>query len=245
MTITFRQFLDESINDKGALKAIFVVGIPGAGKSYTVGKLGGAISPRVVNTDRAAEHLSKKLGVTVSADTWNEVFKDSAHRVSRGALANYLNGVLPLFIDGTSNDASNILHRAGILESLGYDVGMVFIDTPLELAKARVAERAKKINREVSLDFLEKVHAQSAENRAFFKGKFPFYVEVKNGEGELTDEVLLKAFKKVAAFFDAPVQNPVGKRALEAMREKGEKYLVPGRFSKEELDKKVEGWYRT
>ena len=35
--MSFEQFLlNESINDKGILKAIFIVGLPGAGKSYTV-----------------------------------------------------------------------------------------------------------------------------------------------------------------------------------------------------------------
>jgi len=242
---SFRQFLDESTSDRGIFKAIFVVGIPGAGKSYTISRLGGAISPRVVNTDKASEHLSQKLGKAVSPETWDELFKDTAHRVTRASLANYLNGVLPLFIDGTSNDASNILQRAGILESLGYDVGMVFIDTSPELAKRRARARAEKIGRETDPSFIDAVYARAAENRAFFAGKFPFYVEVKNDEGELTDEALLKAFKKVGKFFDAPVQNPVGKRHLQQLAAMGEKYLVPTVLSKEALGKKLEGWYRS
>ena len=52
---TFKQFISESINDKGIFKAVFVIGLPGAGKSYTVSQLRGSVSPKVVNTDIAAE----------------------------------------------------------------------------------------------------------------------------------------------------------------------------------------------
>lgn len=241
--LTFRQFINESINDRGILKAVFVVGIPGAGKSYTVGKLGGAVSPRIVNTDRASEYLSKKLGRPVSGETWAD-FRDDAHRITKATLGNYLNSMLPLFIDGTSNDVSNILHRAGILESLGYDVGMIFIDTPLEVAKQRAKERAKTNNRHVDEDFIERVHALAAENRNYFKSKFQFFREIKNGTDELTDDALLEAFRKTTTFFDAPVNNPVGQRYLSTLQSAKDKYLVPQVLSKQELDKKLDGWYK-
>ncbi len=69
----------------------------------------------------------------------------------------HLNGMLPLFVDGTSNDISNVLSRAGILESVGYDVGMVFIDTTLDAALSRADQRGKEINRHVDPKFIEKV----------------------------------------------------------------------------------------
>ena len=240
----FRQFIDESINDRGILKAVFVVGIPGAGKSYTVSKLGGAVSPRVVNTDKAAEYLSKKLGKPVTGETWAD-FKDDAHRITKATLGNYLNGMLPLFIDGTSNDVSNILHRAGILESLGYDVGTIFVDTPLAVAKSRALARAKDTGRHVDEDFIDKVHELAEQNRNYFKGKFQFFREIKNGTDELTDAVLLDAFRKTTTFFDAPVQNPVGQRHLDTLRTAKDQYLVPQAISKEDLTKKLEGWYKS
>ena len=67
MRTSFKQFMSESIEDKGIFKAIFVIGIPGAGKSYTVSKMNGAVTPRVVNTDRATEYLAKKFGKMIAA----------------------------------------------------------------------------------------------------------------------------------------------------------------------------------
>lgn len=244
MRTSFKQFMYESIEDKGILKAIFVIGIPGAGKSYTVAKMNGSVTPRVVNTDRATEYLAKKFGKMIDSKNWPE-FKDTTHRLTTNALFGYLNGVLPLFIDGTSNDASNILARAGLLESLGYDVGMVFVDAPLDIALKRAEERGKKINRDVDVDFIKKVHKQSAENKEYFKSKFHFFKEVSNSDDLLTDEAMDDAFKKVQAFYDSPVQNPVGKRVLEKMKTDKQKYLVPSVFEKDQLIKKLEGWYRS
>ena len=123
--MTFKQFIDESINDKGILKAVFVVGIPGAGKSYTIKQLTGGVAPKIVNTDKATEFLSKKFEIESNSETWKSFFRDKTRPMTTAMLTNYLNGMLPLFVDGTSNDVSNVLGRAGILESLGYDVGLL------------------------------------------------------------------------------------------------------------------------
>lgn len=236
--ISFKEFIIESIEDKGILKAIFIVGIPGAGKSYTAKKLSGVVSPKIVNTDRATEFLSHKTGTKIGSRNWDH-FSDSAHRITRAALSNYINSMLPLFIDGTSNDTSNILHRAGILESLGYDVGMIFIDTPLDTALKRAAAR----EREVDPDFIKKVNDQAQENLEFFKSKFGFFRVIENDDGELTDATLLDAFKAVASFYESPLSNPVGTRLLKKMKKANAKYLSDI-MTQEIIDKKVEGWYR-
>lgn len=237
----FKEFMFESIEDKGIMKAIFIVGIPGSGKSYSAKKLSGTVSPKIVNTDRAIEYFIMK-GHNVTPDTWPK-FKDDSHRITKSALGNYLNSMLPLFIDGTSNDASNVLARAGILESLGYDVGMVFIETSLETAIRRANERLKITGREVGEDFIRHVEKQSEENRKFFASKFSFFKTIKNDDGELDDATLTKAFKAVQQFYNEDVQNPVGKRFLEKMREDKLKYLADV-MDQDVINRKLDGWYK-
>ena len=72
--MNFKTFLNESINDKGIFKAIFLVGIPGSGKSYTASKLNGVISPKIVNTDIAVEYMIKKLKIESHKDNWGNDF---------------------------------------------------------------------------------------------------------------------------------------------------------------------------
>lgn len=242
----FEEFLlQESINDKGILKAIFVVGLPGAGKSYTVSNLKGQVSPKIVNTDVALEFLSKKTKIPANSETWKTVFRDSTKKMTATMLYNYINGMLPLFIDGTSNDASNVLSRAGILESLGYDVGMIFIDTDIEVAKQRAIERAEKIGRTVDPTFIDKVYKESEANKKYFQSKFSFFkVYENNGQG-LDNDLMQKLFKQVQGFYTEDVQNPVGTRNLEKIREEKEKYLVPALFKDETLKNKLSTWYKT
>jgi len=243
----FKQYLhtlEEGINDKGIFKAIFVVGIPGAGKSYTISKIKGVVSPQVINTDRASEYLAKKLGITSGEDNWS-LFKDSAHRITVNHLTQCLNGMLPLFVDGTSSDVSNILARVGILESIGYDVGCIFVETDLDVAIDRAERRAAAINRTVPQDFIKKVHALSQENKEYLKGKFDFFKVANNNPGSLDDSSMHALFKQTQSFFDGPLKNPVGIRALQTLKENNEKYLSPLVFSEEELKTKAVGWYRS
>jgi hypothetical protein len=243
MAITFKKFISESINDRGLFKAIFVIGLPGAGKSYTVSKLKGTASPMIVNTDRASEFLSRRNGTKITKDTWSH-FQDKTHKMTKASLENYINGMLPLFVDGTSNDVSKILHRMGILESIGYDIGVVFVHASLETAKRRAKEREEKIGRSVDEDFIEHVHFQNKENAGFLKSKVSFFKEVENDVDGINDEVLTAAFKAVQSFFLAPHQNPIGKRAIAEVLACNDKYLVPCAITKEELHEKLEGWYK-
>ncbi len=242
--ISFREFIGESINDKGILKAIFVIGLPGAGKSYTISKLAGAVSPRVVNTDKAAEFLSKKWDKKITSDTWKD-FKDSTHKITQTSLSNYINGMLPLFIDGTSNDASNILHRIGILESLGYDVGIIHVKTSLDVAKARAKKRAEETGRHVDEHFIEQVYKENAENVEFLKSKVSFFREINNEADNLDDATMQSAFKKVLSFFSESIKNPIGARHVEIMKDKKLQYLSPEIISTDVLKKKIQGWYKS
>jgi dephospho-CoA kinase len=241
--ISFKQYLDESINDKGIFKAIFVIGLPGAGKSYTIKQLKGQINPKVVNTDIAAEFLASKWKKEIKSETWHE-FRDTTHRVTKNSLTQYLNGMLPLFIDGTSNDVSNILHRIGILESLGYDVGIVFVHTSLETALKRAEERAKKTGRHVDTEFIRAVDSRNKENADYLKSKVQFFKQIENDSDVLDDSEMLAAFNATQQFFNSEIQNPIGKRTLEQMKAKNQKYLTPEIIPFDVLAKKVDGWYK-
>jgi hypothetical protein len=70
-------------------------------------------------------------------------------------------------------------------------------------------------------------------------------MEVKNDVGELTDDVILKAFKKMEFFYDSPVKNPIGQQNVQRMRENGWKYLTPNIYTMGELKQMTSQWYRS
>lgn len=241
--LSFKNFISEGIEDKGIFKAIFIVGLPGSGKSYTIKKISGLVAPVIVNTDKPAEYLSKKWGKKINSMNWSE-FKDTSQHLTKMMLTNYINSMLPLFIDGTSNDISNILARIGILESLGYDVGIVFINTDLDTAKRRVKERAEKTGREVDEDFIDKIHEESRANRNFLKSRVHFFKEVDNYHDVLDNDEILEAYKAVQRFFGQNIINPIGINHVKTLREENQKYLSPSIHSMKDLRNKIEGWYR-
>lgn len=239
--MNFKSFISESINDIGRLKAIFLVGFPGSGKSYTLSKIkSGQVEPRIVNTDRVVEFFGKTKDISLDTPL-EDVLVNKAKVLTKQFLFQYINGILPLVIDSTSSNSRNLLLRYGALESVGYDIGAVFINTDLEVALERIKQRDRKVPEE----FVREVHKKISEVKEFYKSKFNFTVEIDNNEGELTNDVILQAFKKVTSFYTSPLENPIGQSLIEKMEEKKEKYLLPNIFKEEELMKVVNLWYRS
>lgn len=237
--IRFKQFISESINDKGIFKAIFFAGSPGAGKSVIQSKVSsGSIEPRVVNTDKPYEFLVHSYGGSFSGDTRN--FVDRSIQLTRAQLFQYINGVLPLFIDGTSSDPGRTIQRAKILKSLGYDVGMIFVHTDLDTALSRAAKRERLVDPE----FLKTAHARVQQNRDMFQNYFSTFYEFDNSSSAIDDAALMRLYRKTTGFFTAPIQNTIGEELQSTMIETGEQYLAPGIMSKEELNFKLTNWYR-
>jgi tRNA uridine 5-carbamoylmethylation protein Kti12 len=153
----------------------------------------------------------------------------------------YINSCLPLFIDATSADPSGTVKRYNILENLGYDMALVFVNTSLETAMERNRSRKRIIPDETVKDYYAKVQKM----KGFLRTKFPLFMEIKNDVGELTDEVITHAFKKMEFFYDSPIKNPIGQQTIQKMRDNGWKYLVPEVYSMAELKQMVSQWYRS
>lgn len=234
--------LNESINDRGKLKAIFICGMPGAGKSYSASQLqDGAIQPQIVNSDKAYEALGRAGKTDISDPSqWSNV-RDSVIKTTQTQLMHYINGMLPLFIDSTSADPGNLLRRKGILESFGYDVGIIWIDVKLEDALARAATR----ERTVPEHFIRSVHARSEQSKQFILSKFEWKQELDNSEGMLTDDVLMAAYRKTSSFFNSPLANPMGQANMRKIEKQKEKYMVPTICSKEQLQHLTTAWYKS
>ena len=231
------KFINEGINDKGIFKAVFLAGTPGSGKSYVVGKIkSGQIEPRIVNTDKFFTLFDK--------EDWNNYWDKISDRVkivNIDQLALYINSMLPLAIDGTSSSTSRIMRRKGILESFGYDTAMVFVNTSLETA----LERASKRTRQVDPDFIRQTYERMKHVKKFYKGLFNNFNEVNNDKGELTEKVIVDSFKKMKRFYDSPLNNPVGSRYVQEMKENGWKYLDPHITDIKYIKKVLGIWYNT
>ncbi len=231
--------ITESINDKGIFKAIFFAGLPGAGKSTVAQRVtDGAVSPRIVNTDRSYEFLLKKYGDVAGPAAWG-MLGDASKTINSNLLVNYLNGMLPIFVDGTSANPSAAMRRAGIAESLGYDTAMIWVDVTYETALARIQKRERKVDPE----FVKHVYESIEGNKELYRGRFgKNFIEVDNNSDNF-NIMEGQVFNATSRFFTENVTNAIGQRLVESMKESGEKYLVPSVYTMEYIQKVVSVWY--
>lgn len=230
------QIISESIEDKGIFKACFMSGQPGSGKSFVLSKISsGSVSPKIVNTDTWTEFLKAYGDVK-----WEEN-KEKVKVLTKNQLLLYLNSLLPLWVEGTSVNPSATMRRDGILKSIGYDTSMIWVSTPLETALDRAAKR----ERPVSPQFIISTYERIQKLKSYYKSHFTHFVEIDNGDGELTDKVILDSFKKMESWFLRPIENPIGIDLVEKMRKDGHKYLLDTHgYSKQYLNKLLDSWYR-
>jgi len=225
------ELLSESINDKGIFKAVYMAGHSGAGKSYVLSKVrSGSVEPRIVNVDKYVEYFGRN---------YEPEFYDRSKTLLMKQLSLYIDSVLPLAIDVTAASPNAVLRRCGILEFFGYDQGMVFVNCSLETALERAAKRERKVPPEVVRNYYTEVQ----KIKGYLKQKFDPFIEVNNDIGELTDEVVLNAYRKMDGFYNAPVRSKRGLEAIEMMRQNNWKYLSDGVFTKQEIDHMVRMWY--
>src|SRR4030066_241455 len=164
------QILNESINDKGKFKAIFLAGAPGSGKSYTSKKIiDGGVQPRIVNPDKFYEYfLFNDGGLDID-------IMDTTTRLVKKQLFFYVDGMLPLLVDTTSSTIISTIRRKAMLESIGYDTGLCWVDTDLEIALQRNRER----NRVVDEDFLRHAHESIQKNVHYLKSDLDIWYSMK------------------------------------------------------------------
>lgn len=201
----FRSYLTEGSNDRYKFKAIIMAGGPGAGKSYHVDKILGELSSaiRIVNIDKAHEAF-------IGRYSDKRELIDTSKRVTLEAMSQYIAAGLPMIIDSTSANFRLTIHRIQLLQHLGYDVGMIFVDTPKEVARKRNSERQRVVDQAAFDELHEKITKHVSAYKRIFSSTFFAHLDV-----EMMDDAFIKsAAVKSRRFFEAPIENDIGERLI-------------------------------
>ena len=190
------QDLQEGVYDPNIFKAFFLAGGPGSGKSYVVRKTTGGTGLKVVNSDDAFESLLKKAGLSLKMPKSEEEPRDAvsarAKELTLKMRGNYLEGRLGLIIDGTGREADKIIRQHRHLKELGYDTHMIFVNTSLDVALQRNAERPRSVPEPIVVKSWKDVQANMGTfSQTFRQG---FVVVDNNDAGE---DVFIKVFKQI------------------------------------------------
>ena len=202
---TFHE-LQEGVYDPNIFKAFFLAGGPGSGKSYVVRKTTGGTGLKSVNSDEAFELLLKRAGLSLKMPPEEfdrkEVQRARAKELTRAKQKNYLEGRLGLVIDGTGKDVDKILAQKAGLEELGYDTYMIFVNTSLDVALKRNAERPRRVAEPIVVKSWKDVQANIGKFSNMFRAGF--IVVDNNNAGE---EVFTDVWKRVKGLLRKKVQN--------------------------------------
>ena len=234
----FAEIITEGVDDPGILKCIFLAGGPGSGKSYTAKEIFGvgkgdietvsAGGLKLISSDTAFEQALKKNGINPKdlaniekndpnfwayiAGEEGDSIRNKAKAVTQKQQAFYEAGRLGMIIDGTGDEVLKIRNKMDKAEKLGYDCYMVFVNTSLEVALKRNAERSRSLPESL----VREIWGKCQENMGKFQGMFGNnFIIVDNTEYQPVNRSVQK---QVDAFLRKPVQNPIGKKWILGAR---------------------------
>ncbi len=238
--------INEGVYDPAIFKAIFLAGGPGSGKSFVSSELVGipkggfskmdmSFAPsgiKLVNSDPEFEYFLKKIGIDPSdlATMSDEQFKkategESSPRMKAKKIRDqkqklYTQGRLGLLIDGTGDNYAKIKKKNTELKKLGYDTYMVFVNTTLEVAQQRNAQRDRKLPEAM----VKKIWTDVQKNLGKFQGLFGRNFKIiDNSDKRIPkrDERIFprEFYTAIKKFVSQPIRSPLAKRWIKRQLE--------------------------
>ena len=228
------KLIKEGVEDKGILKAIFLAGGSGSGKTWVTRGLYGIPKKmnfsgglKLVNQDTELEMLLKKYFGTTDLDNMSEElfidvtgvdFQEKSYdntsgmrafvkSLTKARMENYVRGRLGVIIDGTGHKYQSIAKKKQRMEDLGYDCYMVFVNTPLEIALKRNLERDRVVPEKIVRDSWHDVQ----QNLGGFQKLFGRNFLIVDNAKTLDEDEAIKNFNQlvkqgVNRFMKAPVK---------------------------------------
>lgn len=247
---TFKEFLKEGVNDKGILKAIFIIGLAAAGKSTVSEPL--SFFAKHIDVDFPQEYFSEKYGIDLGKEgemSKKKEIRQIGKRITTERIYQYVNGLLPMVINVVGDNIDNTLKRIDILKKFGYDVGMIFINIDKEISKSRVASRRygkeKSKHRYIPPEKIDQSYEDLLKSVDSYKSKLDnklsFFKEISH-TGIITPEQQEEIRKLSMKFFDSKVENEIGKSEIATLKKKGDKYLSDI-ISPLEIEAEIKRWF--
>ena len=216
------QELQEGLYDPNIFKAFFLAGGPGSGKTFVTRSAFGGTGLKSINSDSAFERALKKNGLSLKMPEDEAEARDILRARAKGMtdtqLDMSLKGRLGLVIDGTGRDFDKIKNQKSILDLLGYDCYMIFVNTSLDVA----LERNKKRERSVPEYITRKSHAVVQANIGKFQNTFGMgnmiIIDNSKDEKELTNQIMDRCSKAVRRLLSNKIKSYTAKRWMATER---------------------------
>jgi len=152
--------------------------------------------------------------------------RNIAKRMTRNRFLSWIDGLLPIVVDGTGKSYEKISTQAENLRSIGYDVSMIFVNTSLDVALKRNNMRKRVVPDEIVVKAWNQVQGNLGKFQSFFGGH-NFHVIDNNTVLTGSD---LKTFEKDLfvrgmKLLQRPLKNNIGNEMIDYLRGTGGKYM--------------------
>lgn len=209
--------LEEGVNDPAKLKAIFLAGGPGSGKSHVINHAKGDLGFKMVNSDEIFEHGMKKHGLSFKMPAHETEKRDAVRAHAKGLTqkrqGGYEHGRLGMIIDGTGKDHEELHRKSEHLRSLGYDTHMLFVNTSHDVAQQRNKMRARSVPDHIVTHSWHAVQNNIPHFKEHFGPNMKIVNNDKAGRDSAAELALHRHIRRIAK---SPVQNPVGQEWIKS-----------------------------
>ena len=216
------QDLQEGLYDPNIFKAFFLAGGPGSGKTFVTRNAFGGTGLRQINSDSAFESSLRKHGLSLKMPEDEAESRDILRARAKGMTGTMLDmsikGRLGMIVDGTGRDYDKINQQVGHLKSLGYDCYMIFVNTSLEVALERNAQRERSVPEYVTRKSWTAVQSNIGKFQNLFGMGNMIIIDNNQSDKELTTQTMNKCSKVVRRLLTNKVKSYTAKRWMATER---------------------------
>lgn len=203
--------IQEGVHDVGIFKAVFMAGSPGSGKSTVRRILFGGMGFKTVDADEIRAAWIK-LGREGDYQKYGEIVRKQRQ--------SYMDQRLGLIMDTTAWWLPSIKETTHQLQDMGYDVGMVHVWTPLDVAMNRVTSRAQLTGREVPEEEITKRYQALKDNTKHYAEMFGDHYWFVDNSGE--QPKLDRIQRSMLRWIKSPPSSPIAQQWIASQKPVGQ-----------------------
>ena len=212
------EYLQEGVYDPGIFKAYFLAGGPGSGKSFVTANAFAGLGLKLVNSDDILTRYLNKEGLSLKMPEKEKEKRDELRQkakiTTQDRLDLYLEGRLGLIMDGTARDYNKISGQQRLFKLLGYQTIMLFVNTSLDVALERNANRARSVPENIVKTNWNTVQSNIGRFQKLFQPANFYTIDNSSSEKELVTTTLNKAASIVRRTMNQP-HNFIAKQWIE------------------------------
>ena len=216
------QDLKEGLYDPNIFKAFFLAGGPGSGKTFVTRSAFGGTGLRMINSDNAFEIALKKNNLSLKMPDDEAEARDMLRARAKATTGNIMDlsikGRLGMVVDGTGRDYDKIKTQKAMLDQLGYDCYMIFVNTSLDVALERNSKRERSVPEYITRKSWEQVQSNIGKFQNLFGMGNMVIIDNSKDDRELTTIIMDRCSKAVRRLLTNKVRSYTAKRWMATER---------------------------